>query len=162
MDGDADLLPWFAMTQQEIDSTRGLQRFYHEKIQFWFFPLALALNGINMSRFNLTKPIFRERCPERSVHDHLEDHTPGELREAAGRSGLTKFFDVNLTQLLRDDPLRDTLEVRILPGAMNAADVIERAAIIEALLDRCLDLQPFPAPPGDPVEAERELSRLAR
>jgi hypothetical protein len=60
-----------------------------------------------------------------------------ELRDAAARSGLSKFFDVNLTQLFRENPLRDTLEIRILPGAIHPADVIGPAVIIERLLDRC-------------------------
>ena len=84
-----------------------------------------------------------------------------ELRQAASRSGLTKFFDVNLTQLLRDDPLRDTLEVRILPGAITAGEVIERAALVETLLDRCAEPTPFPAPPASLEEATTELRRLA-
>ncbi|HVV74564.1 MAG TPA: amidoligase family protein [Mycobacteriales bacterium] len=60
-----------------------------------------------------------------------------ELRDAAKRSGLTKFYDINLTQLFRDDPIRDTLEIRILPGAITAGEVIAKASMIEALLDRC-------------------------
>ena len=69
------------------------------------------------------------------------DGTPtmAELRQAATSGGLSKFFDVNLTQLLRDDPLRDTLEVRILPGSLDAAEVVERAAVVEAMLERCCD-----------------------
>jgi hypothetical protein len=63
--------------------------------------------------------------------------TFAELKDAAQRSALTKFYDVNLTQLFKDKPTRDTLEVRILPGALRAEDVVSRAAIIEALLDRC-------------------------
>jgi hypothetical protein len=60
-----------------------------------------------------------------------------ELRAAAARSGLTKFYDVNLTQLFKESPIRDTLEVRILPGAITADEVLSRAVVIEALLDRC-------------------------
>jgi len=84
-----------------------------------------------------------------------------ELRQAATRSGLTKFFDVNLTQLLRDNPLRDTLEIRILPGAVHAGEVIERAALVEALLDRCSEPSLFPAPPASLHAATRELRLLA-
>jgi hypothetical protein len=63
--------------------------------------------------------------------------TMEELRAAAKIGGLTKFFDVNLTQLLLDEPVRDTLEVRILPGSLDAGEVVERARIVEELLDRC-------------------------
>jgi hypothetical protein len=84
-----------------------------------------------------------------------------QIRDAAAAGRLTKFFDVNLTQLLRDDPLRDTLEVRILPGAITAADIIGPARVIEELLDRCLDPRPFPTPPPDRGAAVEDLRRLS-
>jgi Putative amidoligase enzyme len=77
--------------------------------------------------------------------------TMDELRAAANRGGLSKFFDVNLTQVLRENPVRDTLEVRILPGTVDAYDVMERAHIVEAFLDRCCDSIRFPLAP-DGVE----------
>ena len=89
------------------------------------------------------------------------DPSGDDLRHAATHSSLTKFFDVNLTQVLRDSPRRDTLEVRILPGALAAGEVIERAALVEKLLDRCCDRTPFPAPPPTADEAVRELRLLA-
>jgi hypothetical protein len=93
----------------------------------------------------------------------VADGTPtwDELRDAATRGRLTKFFDVNLTQLLRNDPTRDTLEVRVLPGTIDGAEVIERASIVEGLLDRCCDLERFPAPPATMETAVRQLRRLA-
>lgn len=83
-----------------------------------------------------------------------------ELRNAATRGGLSKFFDVNLTQVLRDDPVRDTVEVRILPGAIDAGEVIARAALVEKLLDRCCELGRFPSPPssGPGVDELRSLA----
>jgi Putative amidoligase enzyme len=84
-----------------------------------------------------------------------------ELCAAAARGGLTKFFDVNLTQLLRDNPLRDTIEIRVLRGASAAGEVIERATLVETLLDRCCDPTPFPTPPPASAPAIRELRRLA-
>ena len=93
----------------------------------------------------------------------VTDATPtfDELRDAAIRGGLSKFFDVNLTQLLRDDPTRDTLEVRVLPGAIETGEVIERASIVEGLLHRCCDPARFPAPPATLDAAVRELRVLA-
>jgi fatty acid desaturase len=44
VDDDADLLPWFALTVDEVRASRGLKRFYFEHVQFWFFPFALAAN----------------------------------------------------------------------------------------------------------------------
>ena len=65
---------------------------------------------------------------------------------AARATGLTKYADVNLTQLVIVRPLRDTLEVRILPGAIDAASIVRRAALVESLLARCLDPEPLPRP----------------
>ena len=75
--------------------------------------------------------------------------TTEQLRRAAADGGLGKFFDVNLTQVLTDTPLRDTVEIRILPGAIGADEIVHRAALVELLLDRCLDPEPIPAA-GDP------------
>jgi hypothetical protein len=79
-----------------------------------------------------------------------------ELRKAAEESELSKYFDVNLTQLLTDTPLRDTLEIRILPGAVTAREIVARAALVELLLDRCEEPEPFPAAPAGDVSASVE------
>ncbi|MEU4562850.1 amidoligase family protein [Actinoplanes sp. NPDC023936] len=72
--------------------------------------------------------------------------TMAELREAATAGNLTKFFDVNLTQLLTDaPPIRDTVEIRILPGMIDEGQIVDRAALVELLLERCLDPAPLPA-----------------
>ena len=44
VDSDADLLPWFAITADEVQASSGQRRFYYERLQFWLFPLVLALN----------------------------------------------------------------------------------------------------------------------
>ena len=44
VDNDADLLPWFAITADEVLESSSLRRFYYERVQFWLFPIALALN----------------------------------------------------------------------------------------------------------------------
>ena len=84
------------------------------------------------------------------------------IKEAADRGGLTKFFDVNLTQLLTETPLRDTVEIRILPGTLNAAEATYHGVILERLLDRCLRTEPIPAPPADPRAAVRALQEMAQ
>jgi hypothetical protein len=84
-----------------------------------------------------------------------------ELRAAAAAGGITKFFDVNLTALFAENPVRDTLEVRILPGSIVTGDVMRGAALVEALLERCLDEMPIPAPPTDSEAAVRELRVMA-
>src|SRR5712691_10802916 len=48
VDGDVDLLPWFARTREEVQRSSGVQRIYYEKMQWLVFPLALSLIGFNM------------------------------------------------------------------------------------------------------------------
>ena len=87
--------------------------------------------------------------------------TRDDLRRAAAEGGLTKFFDVNLTQLLTDTPVRDTIEIRILPGAIDADAVVDRAALVELLLERCLAPEPIPEAPVEVDAAIEHLLRLA-
>lgn len=80
------------------------------------------------------------------------------LQEAVRTLGLTKYLDVNLTALLTDTPARDTVEIRILPGMLHGADITRRAAVVESLLERCLDPTPIPEPPsGVPSDAALRL-----
>ncbi|GIE94720.1 amidoligase family protein [Paractinoplanes rishiriensis] len=83
------------------------------------------------------------------------------LRAAATAGELTKFFDVNLTQLLTDAPHRDTVEVRILPGSADPDAIVSQAALVELLLDRCLDPEPFPAAPARDGSAVPALLEIA-
>jgi hypothetical protein len=83
------------------------------------------------------------------------------LRQAADTGQLSKFFDVNLTQVLTDTPVRDTVEIRILPGSIDADEIVHQAALVELLLDRCLDRRPFPDPPADPAAAVEDLLSVA-
>jgi hypothetical protein len=109
-----------------------------------------------------TNPSCRRLAPLPAELVEAASGTPSadDLRAAAKRGGLTKFYDVNLTQLLRDDPIRDTIEIRILPGTLDANEVVEGAARIEALLERCLSAEVFPSPPTDPGAAVRQLEQL--
>lgn len=43
IDDDADLMPFFAINQEEYESSRGLRRFFY-RIQWMLFPFVLALN----------------------------------------------------------------------------------------------------------------------
>nr|WP_244644979.1 amidoligase family protein [Frigoribacterium sp. CFBP 8766] len=86
------------------------------------------------------------------------------LQQAAARTGLLKYMDVNLTALLTDSPARDTVEVRILPGSLSASAITGRARLVEALLDRCLEEAPLPHPTTAasvaPARADAELLAL--
>jgi hypothetical protein len=70
----------------------------------------------------------------------------GLLAAEARTCGLTKFADVNLVKVVALDPDRHTLEIRVLPGALDGADVVRGAAVVESLLRRCLDPRPLPRP----------------
>jgi hypothetical protein len=84
------------------------------------------------------------------------------MQESAAATGLTKYFDVNLTALLTERPARDTIEVRILPGALHGAEITRRAELVERLLARCLRPVPFPHPTtDDPTTTRAELRDLA-
>jgi hypothetical protein len=110
-----------------------------------------------------TNPACRRLAPLPARLVAAADGTPSadDLRKAAADGGLTKFFDVNLTQLLTDKPLRDTIEIRILPGAVHADDILNRAGLVELLLDRCLEAEPFPTPPAVAGAAVPELLEIA-
>jgi Putative amidoligase enzyme len=116
----------------------------------WREPLRLLLQ---------TNPACRRLAPLPGPLVDAADGVPSyeDLRNAAAEGELSKFFDVNLTQLLTDTPIRDTIEIRILPGAIEADDIVNRAGLVELLLDRCLDPEPFPAPPADPEAAVTAL-----
>ena len=75
---------------------------------------------------------------------------------------LTKYCDVNLQQVVRASPHKDTLEIRILPGADNADDIMRRAVLVEGLLYRCLDDPDIPAVRGRAAEDVATLLRWAR
>ena len=86
------------------------------------------------------------------------------LREAARGEGVTKYADVNLLQLVAQRPVRDTVEVRILPGDIDGAAIVRRAALVERLLLRCLEPEPVPRPGAaaahDPVAALDDLAAV--
>ncbi|BFU44798.1 amidoligase family protein [Krasilnikovia sp. MM14-A1004] len=121
---------------------------------YWREPLRTLLG---------TNPACRRLAPLPPALVAAADGTPTyeDLRRAAADGGLTKFFDVNLTQLLTETPVRDTVEVRILPGAIDASAVLDRAGVVELLLDRCLDPEPFPNAPADPAAAVSALMEHA-
>ena len=81
------------------------------------------------------------------------------LQEAARAVGVSKYADVNLSQLVSQRPLRDTVEVRVLPGDIDGHAIVERAALVQQLLARCLDPHPLLRPdqvPGDEPRAALE------
>jgi fatty acid desaturase len=47
-DPDADLSPWFALTEDEVRASAGWRRFYYERCQCWVFPLTLAMMVFGM------------------------------------------------------------------------------------------------------------------
>lgn len=100
-----------------------------------------------------TNPACRRLAPPPAAAvDLVRDAPPATWQElvAAGPGlGLVKYADVNLTALLAPRAVKDTVEVRCLPGTLDAAALVARAALVERLLDRCEDPRPVPRPrPG--------------
>ena len=123
--------------------------------------VALATNPA-CTRLRALPPALLDVVEKREAVDLSESERWSRLQAAAKATGLTKYFDINLTALLTDKPPRDTVEVRILPGSLDATDIIRRAALIEALLARCRQADPIPRPTrADPVAAAEELRELA-
>ncbi|MEV0894620.1 amidoligase family protein [Promicromonospora sp. NPDC050262] len=109
---------------------------------YWREPLWEVLGTNEACRRLAPLPAELLRLVERG------DQSWGELAAAARGIGLTKYADVNLTQLVTPHPVRDTVEVRILPGALEASDIVRRTALVEHLVRRCLDDAPVPRPGG--------------
>jgi hypothetical protein len=99
-----------------------------------------------------TNPACRRlAAPPRALLDRAaglrELGTWAEVPAALSDVELTKYSDVNLLHVLRAPPVKDTLEVRILPGAAAVDDVLERAALVEGLLRLCVEEPDLPQPP---------------
>lgn len=56
------------------------------------------------------------------------------IESALGSVGLTKYADVNLVNLWRRTPGKDTVEIRILPGSIDADAIVAQLAAIEGLV----------------------------
>ncbi|MCO1656215.1 amidoligase family protein [Pseudonocardia humida] len=80
--------------------------------------------------------------------------TWAEVPAALADVELTKYSDVNLLHVLRAPRVKDTLEVRILPGADAAEAIVERAALVEGLLRLCVEEPDLPHPPTGRVEED--------
>lgn len=109
-----------------------------------------------------TNPACRRLAPlPAALVDLVEQDRPdtpdawSALQRAAREVGLTKFADVNLVQLVAQRPVRDTVEVRVLPGSDDGHEIVRRAALVEALLLRCRDPRPVPPPGADAAHDPR-------
>jgi hypothetical protein len=65
-------------------------------------------------------------------------------RERLRPLGLTKFCDLNLRNLVHEDPRKDTFEVRILPVSLEPGPILRAAARFEVILRDCLADRPPP------------------
>jgi fatty acid desaturase len=73
VDSDADLLPWFAITESEVGASSGFRRFYHKHLQFWLFPLALAVNCFSIQMAGWVYVIGKLRHPRERKLSHWID-----------------------------------------------------------------------------------------
>ena len=133
---------------------------------YWREVLWLALETNAACRRLAPLPAGLTELVELGWQDTADGTGWARLQEAVRAVGVTKYADVNLTQLVSERPVRDTVEVRILPGAIDGAEIVRRAAVVEALLTRCLDPRPLPRPgtdaARDPRAALRDLVGVLR
>jgi hypothetical protein len=85
-----------------------------------------------------------------------------DVRSKVSAVELTKYCDVNLLHVIRAPTINDTLEVRIPPGADDAAQIMTRAALVEGLLQRCMAGPDLPAPVGSVLQDARTLAEWGR
>lgn len=57
-----------------------------------------------------------------------------QARAALSEVGLSKFCDLNLLGLVSPLPGKETIEVRVLPGSIDTAEILHGAALFEAVL----------------------------
>ena len=50
VDQDADIMPWFALNEEQVNKTSGIMNMYYTKLQWIVFPFALALNGFSVQK----------------------------------------------------------------------------------------------------------------
>ena len=48
VDDDADLLPFFVLSEEDAAAATGLRRWYYQRLQFILLPFALSLNHVNI------------------------------------------------------------------------------------------------------------------
>ncbi len=73
VDADSDLMPWFARTEKDVRQSRGLLRFYYEKVQWLVFPIALVANYFNTQVSGWRHLLSRLRRPARGRKPYCID-----------------------------------------------------------------------------------------
>jgi hypothetical protein len=84
-----------------------------------------------------------------------------EALTAAKAANVTKYSDLNLVHLLTAPTVKDTLEVRVLPGSVDTDEIMSLAAMVESLLDRCREDPWLPRPSGSLARDADTLRALA-
>lgn len=114
-----------------------------------------------------TNPACRRLAPPQPAMVDLVDSVGkldswDEVLAAIAGIELSKYSDVNLSHVVRAPATKDTLEIRILPGADTAEEIVRHAAVAEGLLRRCLAGAVLPVPTGRAVEDAAALRQWAR
>lgn len=76
-------------------------------------------------------------------------------------TGVNKYCDFNLLNLLLDRPEKHTFEVRTLPATLDENELLQWVADFVAILDRCADLELPLIEPLNPVKTPPEAFRGA-
>ncbi len=134
VDTDSDLLPWFAITADEVHASSGFRRFYYKHLQFWLFPLALALNC-----FSIQADGWR--------------HVIGKLRHPAGRKAA---HWIDLSALLLHYAIWIGLPLMFWPVKAVVGFYIVRTIVLGYAMYAIL------APGHFPAEAQRTTDEVRR
>ncbi len=81
-------------------------------------------------------------------------------RARLAQTGLKKWCDINLANLVNAPPDKDTVEFRIFPATLDAQDVVRWARRCEAILHFCLD-PAAPAIPPSGADLAKTIPELA-
>jgi hypothetical protein len=65
-----------------------------------------------------------------------------EAKAELSKLELSKYCDFNLLNIVNDIPEKNTFEVRILPGSMNATEILHQAILFQEILELCLKGSP--------------------
>lgn len=73
VDFDADLSPWFAVTEDDLARSSGWRHFYYKRLQWLAFPIAIALYGFNTQRLGLIHVLRALSDSQRRKRAHFID-----------------------------------------------------------------------------------------
>jgi Putative amidoligase enzyme len=112
----------------------------------------VSMHGSNLRRLVGTNPhcirigSIPDWLPRLTETGRFRSLDWSEARELLRSGKLTKYCDFNFLNVVHDVPGKSTFEVRILPGSIDAAFIVEQAGLFEAILNWCVGSSPEARP----------------